>query len=88
MGTHTERWKWLSFFSIQIPFLALEAYGKKLLRHCNFHIPRWISVSATLAVLLWMADTFFFPPCLETDLANRVVTAIKDNVSQLTALRA
>ena len=88
MGTHTQQWKWLSFFTIQIPFLALEAYSKRLLKQCNFQVPRWISVPVTLAVLMWMADTFFFPPCLETDLANRVVNAIKDNVRQLIALRA
>ena len=86
MNTHTYHWKWLTFFTIQIPFLALEAAGKSLLKKHHLHVPRWISVLATLAVLMWMADTFFFPPCIETDLAERVVQTIKVNVSQLTRL--
>ena len=82
MGTHTHQWKWLSFFTIQIPLLALEAFGKKQMKRYGLRLPRLLSISATMAVLLWLADRFFFPPCLETDLADRVVKAVNDNFKQ------
>ena len=86
MGTHTRHWAWLLFFTSQIPLLALESYGKKLLKQQHWRIPNWSSILLTMAVLLWLADSFFFPPCLDTGLADRVVDAVKANVNQLTAL--
>lgn len=83
MGIHTRNWAWLTFFSIQVPFMALETVSKKLMKQYHLHLPRWLSVLVTMAVLLFLADTFFFPPCLETGLADRVLYAIKGNVSQL-----
>lgn len=83
MGVHTRNWQWLTFFSIQVPLMALEAVGKKLMKRYRLRLPRWISVVMTMTVLLWLADAFFFPPCLETGLADRVLYAIKDNISQL-----
>jgi len=83
MGIHTRNWAWLTFFSIQVPFMALETVGKKLMKQHNLHLPRCLSVLMTMAVLLFLADAFFFPPCLETGLADRVLYAIKGNVSQM-----
>ena len=85
MGRPTKNWAWLTFFAIQIPLLALEGLGKKLLKQQHWHVPRLISIIATQAVLLWLADAFFFPPCLDTGLADRVVDAIKGHVNQLVA---
>ncbi len=83
MGIHTHNWAWLTFFSIQVPFMALETVGKKVMKQQHMRLPRWLSILMTMAVLLFLADTFFFPPCLETGLADRVLYAIKGNVSRL-----
>lgn len=83
MGTHTHQWKWLTFFTIQSPLLALEAFGKKLMKRYSLHLPHVVNILATMVVLMWLADKFFFPPCLETDLADRVVMAVNDNFKQL-----
>lgn len=83
MGTHTHQWKWLSFFIVQVPLLALEAFGKKVMKRYNLRLPRLLSILATMVVLMWLADRFFFPPCLETALADRVVKAVSNNFKQL-----
>lgn len=83
MGVHTRNWQWLTFFSVQVPLMALEAVGMKLMKRYRFRIPQWLPVVMTMTVLLWLADAFFFPPCLETGLADRVLHAIKGNISQL-----
>lgn len=83
MGIHTHNWAWLTFFSVQVPFMALETVGKQVMKQQHMRLPRWLSILMTMAVLLFLADTFFFPPCLETDLADRVLYAIKGNVSRL-----
>ena len=86
MGIHTRHWAWLTFFTIQVPLIALESIGKKLMKRYHLHLPHWVSIMATMAVLLWIADAFFFPPCLETGLADRVLHAIQGNVRQLVTL--
>lgn len=86
MGVHTRNWAWLTFFSVQVPLMALEAMGKKLMKQNNLRLPRWLSISLTMAVLLWLADAFFFPPALDTGLADRVVDTIKRNASQLAGI--
>lgn len=86
MGTHTHQWKWLCFFTMQSPLLVLEAFGKKLMKRYGIHLPRPLSILATMAALLWMADKFFFPPCLNTDLADRVVDAVNNNFKSLCTL--
>lgn len=86
MGTHTQQWKWLTFFTIQSPLLALEALGKKQMKRYRLHLPHVVKILATMVVLMCLADRFFFPPCLETDLADRVVTAVNDNFKQVSML--
>ena len=86
MGTHTHQWKWLCFFSLQTPLLVLEAVGKKVMKRHGVHLPRLPSILATMAALLWMADKFFFPPCLDTDLAGRVVGAVNSNFKGVSML--
>lgn len=83
MGTHTHQWKWLTFFTLQIPLLGLESFGKELMKRYGLRVPRPLSILATMAILMYLADLFFFPPCLETDLADRVVKAVNDNFKTL-----
>ncbi|KAL3155611.1 hypothetical protein ABBQ38_010865 [Trebouxia sp. C0009 RCD-2024] len=86
MGMHTHQWKWLCFFTMQAPLLVVEALGKKLMKRHGVHVPRLPSILATMVALLWMADKFFFPPCLDTDLAGRVVTAVNNNFKDFSML--
>lgn len=86
MGMHTHQWKWLCFFTMQSPLLVLEAVGKKLMKRYRVRLPRLPSILATMAILLWMADKFFFPPCLDTGLADRVVNAVNNNFKGLCTL--
>lgn len=71
---------------MQAPLLVLEAVGKKLMKRYGLRLPRLPSILATMAALLWMADRFFFPPCLDTDLAGRVVDAVNNNFKAFTML--
>lgn len=71
---------------MQAPLLVVEALGKKLMKRHGVHVPRLPSILATMAALLWMADKFFFPPCLDTDLAGRVVDAVNNNFKDFSML--
>ena len=86
MGTTTHHWAWFTFFVVQVPLLALEGVGRKWMKQHSLQVPQWLSVLVTMAVLLWLADAFFFPPCIDTGLADRVVETIKVNINQLVRL--
>lgn len=49
-------------------------------------IPQPLAVMVTLAVLLASADWLFFPPPMESGLASRVVTSIKETFEAAAAM--
>ena len=63
---------WLAFFSVQGPLCLAEAW----LSRQGVRLPRPVAVVATTAVLLLCANRFFFPPAVDTGLADKVQPSV------------
>ena len=86
MGYHTTHWAWLTFFSMQAPIIALETFVRQQLKQHRIHLPHVVQVFVTVAVLLTVADAFFFPPVVNSGLADHVVESIKKNIEGIAGM--
>ena len=86
VGYHTAGWSWLVFFSMQAPLVAVETALRHLFKQKSIMVPHAVSVALTIAVLLATADVLFFPPVVDSGLADHVVESIKSNFESLITL--
>ena len=85
MGSHTPKWQWLCFFTVQGPLIAAERACTKTLQHSKWdiHLPRWVSVLLSLCILLLTADWLFFSVWYGTAFADRVNAALRHDLQSL-----
>ena len=86
MGYHTTHWAWLTFFSIQAPVIAVETFVRQQLKQHRIHLPHVVQVFVTIAILLAIADAFFFPAVVNSGLADHVVESIKKNIEGISGM--
>lgn len=86
MGQHSRQWGWLLFFSIQGPIVAIENVIRQQLKQNRIQLPWPLRVAMTIAVLLTVADKYFFPPVVLSGLADHVVDIMKQNVEGAVSL--
>lgn len=68
---------------MQAPLIAIETTLRHLLKQKTMKLPLVISVALTIAILLAIADVYFFPPVVDSGLADHVVESIKSNFEGL-----
>lgn len=78
--------QWFTFFAIQGPIVLMETLLLAALARGGVTIPKPLAVVGALTVLIATGDMFFFPPCLDTGLADRVVQSIKGTFDGLLAV--
>ena len=76
---------WFIFFTVQGPMLAVESVLKRWARKSRLELPLWAAVPLTWAVLLAVADYFFFPPPMKSGLADDTVAHLTHGYQQLWA---
>ncbi len=81
-------WDWVVFFTLQGPLVLCEIVLKRLAKRNGIKLPAFVSVPITLAVLIFTAHLYFFPPCMRTGLADRVVNTIQQNFQSMLAVVA
>lgn len=86
MGYHTAHWAWLTFFSMQAPIIAVETFVRQQLKQHRIHLPHVVQVFVTTVVLLTVADAFFFPPVMNSGLADHVVESVKKNIEGIAGM--
>ena len=69
--------KWLVFFSVQGPLLALEALVKAAGKRMGVKLPVLLAIPCTLGILLLLADKYFIPPVVDTGLVDLVLHSIQ-----------
>ena len=74
---------WLVFFSMQGPMLAVESVLRRWLRKSKREVPLWAAIPMTWSVLLAAAHLFFFPPPVESGLADAVVSRLGETYARL-----
>jgi hypothetical protein len=74
---------WLAFFSLQGPVILIEMVVQRLIRKSGWQVPKWARVAVTLYVLMGLGHLFFFPPPVQSGLADRVTGSIKESFSAL-----
>ena len=65
--------------SLQGPMVLLEHLIRSQLKQRHAQPPRWLSIPFTLATLLAVGHMYFFPPPMDSGLADRVVVSIKQS---------
>ena len=74
---------WLCFFAMQGPMLAVESVLKRWMRKGKREVPLWAAILLTWSVLLAAAHLFFFPPPVESGLADAVVSRLGETYARL-----
>ena len=64
---------------MQGPMVLVEHLVRSQLKQRHVQLPRWVSIPLTLAILLAVGHAYFFPPPMDSGLADRVVASIKEN---------
>ncbi len=59
--------------------MLVEHLVRSQLKQRHMQPPQWVSIPLTLTVLMAVGHLYFFPPPMDSGLADRVVASIKDN---------
>ena len=70
---------WLAFFSVQGPLVIAESFARRLLRaRCIGGVPKFISIPATLGLLLTLGDLLFFPDVTRMGIVSQILKNLSD----------
>ncbi|KAL3134953.1 hypothetical protein ABBQ32_007913 [Trebouxia sp. C0010 RCD-2024] len=64
---------------IQAVVIGTEGLGRKLLKRYNVKVPRLLAIGVTVALQMWLAHIFFFPPCTDADMTGKVMGGLLRN---------
>ena len=71
---------------VQAVLVGIEALGRTLLRRYKVTVPRVLAVTITVPLQMWLAHTFFFPPCTDADMTQKLLGGLVRNFQALQAL--
>jgi len=69
----------LSICYLQGPMMLVEHVVRGQLKQRQMQPPQWVSIPLTLTILMAVGHMYFFPPPMDSGLADRVVASIKEN---------
>jgi len=69
---------WLSFFLIQVPFIAGERLLLSALKRRGTHLPGWLRNLATALVIVASGQFLFWPPAKQWGVVDSSVGNVKD----------
>ena len=76
-------WRWFVFFSLQGPLLALENEIRKRAKPHSIEVPKLVAILFTCSMLMWLGDSLFFYPAVESGLAERIVSSLSESYGGL-----
>ena len=76
-------WRWFVFFSLQGPLLALENEIRKWAKPRSVEVPKPVAILFTCSMLMWLGDSLFFYPAVESGLAERIVGSLSETYGGL-----
>lgn len=68
---------------IQGIIIGVEALGRKLFKRYNVVVPTVIAVGITVPLQMWLAHVFFFPPCTDAAMTDKLLGGLLRNFQAL-----